>query len=317
MRVSAKTLIFASALAGIALCVANFLGAEMFCYTKGCEVYTWGKDFYLLGAAGFAGILVLVMGRERFGAGRLLMLALGAGLVIDTLLLGYQFLLWPCSSCLAVALLFGLTAAAALCAYQDLRRGWIFATAGIWTVCFFAVGLATAKDVLFQPWNIAGNDQAEIRVFFSPSCNSCEQVIRQLVDTVGELDQVGFYPMAKNSEDVARIARILPKMKDPALRGQALKSLFVSDIGRESEANKTDSLGLRERFGLWCNKVALARTGRTTVPEIVAPKLLVAYRDNQSDWNAMSLPGGFSEAFFLGSDGDASCSAYETATACE
>jgi hypothetical protein len=315
MQVSAKTLIFASALTGTALCVANFLGADIFCFTKGCEVYTWGKGFYLLGAVGFAGILVLVMGRERFGAGRLLMLALGTGLIIDTLLLGYQFLLWPCSSCLAVALLFGLTTAAALFAYRDLRRGWIFATAGLWTVCFFAVGLATAKDLLFQPWNIAGNGQAEIRVFFSPSCNSCEQVVSQLVDTVGDLNQVGFYPVAKNSEDVVRIARILPEVEDPVLRGQALKSLFVSAVGQGSEPET--AMGLRERFGLWSNKVALARTGRTTVPEIVAPKVLVAYRNNQSDWNAMSLPGGFSEAFFLGSDGDASCSAYETATACE
>lgn len=317
MRVSAKTLIFASALAGIALCMANFLGADMFCYTKGCEVYTWGKGFYVLGAAGFAGVMALALLKDRFGTGRLLALALGTGLTIDSVLLGYQFLLWPCSSCLAVALLFGLTAVAALFAYQDLRRGWIFASAGIWMVCFFAVSLATTKDVLFQPWNLTGSDQAEIRVFFSPSCNSCEQLVQQLVDTVGDLNEVGFYPVAKNAEDVARIARILPLAKDPEQRAQALKSLFVSAIDRESEVNKTDSFGLRERFGLWCNKVALARTGRTTVPEIVSPKLLVAYRDKQSDWNAMSLPGGFSEVFFLGSDGDASCSAYETATACE
>lgn len=315
MRVSAKTLILVSALAGIALCMANFLGAEIFCFTNGCEVYTWGKGFYLLGAAGFAGILALVLGKERFGTGRLLMLALGAGLVIDTLLLGYQFLLWPCSSCLAVALLLGLTAAAALFAYRDLRRGWIFATAGIWTVCFFAVGLATAKDLLFQPWNIAGNDQAEIRVFFSPSCNSCEQVIRQLVDTVGDLGQVGFYPVAKNSEDVARIARILPEMEDPAKRGQALKSLFVSAVDQGSEPETP--MGLRERFGLWSNKVALARTGRTTVPEIVAPKVLVAYRRNQTDGNEFSMPSVFPDGFFAGSGSDNSCPAYDTNNTCD
>lgn len=309
MNLQAKHLVTVFTSMGILLCLANFFGADLFCATAGCQVYTWGKGFYLLGAGGFGVVLVLSWQAHRVQVERLLALTLAAGLAIDAALLAYQFLLWPCSSCLVVALLFGLAAAAAIKAHSLLRHAGIYALGGLWLVCFFAVGLSVSKDLVFQPWCLIGNPQAQTRVYFSPSCHGCEKVIDQLVETA-DLDQVGFFPIAKNAEDRTRISRVMALVEDSCKPADALKSLF------QASTAPTDALGSREQFGLWCNKVALARTGSTSVPMIVSPQLPAGPLKPPVTKDGYSFSASPSYTDYLSRPSAASCSATVEESSC-
>jgi hypothetical protein len=279
----AKVALLISSLLGGFYCLLNAAGAELFCSTRGCEIYAgyglFGLSFYIYGFAGFLGIFLLTLWYPRRGAHLLLSVAVGLVLFLDTLFLIYQTLLWPCSSCHVVALLIGLTAFFAVIGQDLPGRKLLIGIGLVWSVFFIFVGLAVVKEVAFSPWPIYGSAEAPVKVYFSPTCPACEKAARKILNEPQTATETAFYPIAKNATDEARLARLLrlpAEMRD----GEAILGLF------EKEPDQPATLSVREKFLLFCNKMALAKAGAARVPMIVSSSIIEI--DRQDD--GFSLP---------------------------
>lgn len=264
------TITILAAAAGTILCVLQLAGIDLPCLTTGCSIYgdyaLFGLPIYGYGAAGFAVILILALAALYSPAARkVLGLAVLAGLIIDTLFLGWQVLYWPCLNCLHVALLLGVAAVGCVLAFPDFRR-WVFLSAlALWLLVFIPVVTAVGKEVLLTPWSLAGADDAAIRVFFSPTCPACATAVGRILDNPTLTSRTVFYPVAKEEEDVRRLARLV--QSGPA-QPVALRQLFAP--GPVVEASPTLSLRLR----LAQNKMALARLGEGTLPLILSSSVV-------------------------------------------
>jgi len=262
-------LLIASFLGGL-YCLLNAAGADLFCATQGCEIYgsygLFGISFYLYGFVGFLGIFLLTLFSSLPTTRPLLALALGLALLFDTLFLIYQTLLWPCSSCQVVALLIGLSAFAGVKAYNLPGRKLLIAIGIIWSLFFFTVCVAVVKEVAFKPWPIYGTGEAPVKIYFSPTCPACEEVVREVLGVAQTADQIGLYPLAKNSEDEARLARVLEPANE-VVDANAVLGLFAP------ASQQGPALSIPNRLRLLNNKMALARYGVTKVPLILSPNI--------------------------------------------
>lgn len=247
-------------------CFANASGMNLFCGTEGCGIYKgyglFGLSFYVLGGIAFLAIAGIVFASSYFRIQYILLLTLIAGLICDGLFLAYQWLYWPCSSCLIVAALFGLVALIGSRLTGGKGKRSLLLLAGVWSVFFAFVSLAVVKELVFQPWAMWEVSNPKTQVYFSPSCPSCKTVVLQILET-RDLDQVVFLPICKNEEDVRQIEKVLPLIKNNH-REQAIRDLFSEEI------KPSVCLNPKEKFGLLCNKIQLAMKGETTVPLIVA-----------------------------------------------
>jgi hypothetical protein len=267
----ARLLLLLCSFLGGLYCLLNAAGAELFCGTRGCEIYAgyglFGLSFYIYGFVGFLGIFLLALWYPRRPASLLLAVGVGLALVFDTLFLIYQYLLWPCSSCQVVALLIGLTAFIAVAGLKVPGRKLLAGIGLLWAVFFLFVSLAVVKEVVFTPWPIYGSAEAPVKVYFSPTCPACEEAARGILNDPKAVSETAFYPIAKNLMDEARLARFL-QQPGKTTDAKALLELFKKEPGRSA------TLGVREKFLLFCNKMTLAAIGATRVPTIISPYLL-------------------------------------------
>ena len=305
-----KLLLLASSFLGGLYCLLNAAGAELFCGTQGCEIYAgyglFGLSFYIYGFAGFLGVFLLTLWYPRRGAPLLLSIAVGLALFFDTLFLIYQTLLWPCSSCHAVALLIGLMVYFAIFGLKVPGQKFLMGVGLLWLVFFIFVGIAVVKEVAFPPWAIYGSNEAQVKVYFSPTCSTCEDAARKILNDPQASTETAFYPIAKNSKDEARLARLLrqpAEMRD----GEAILGLF------EEVTDQPATLSIREQFFLFCNKMVLARSGATRVPLIVSPHIM----EIDSSDDGFSLPIENLWGSPLEATPEAGCAAFTDEEACE
>jgi hypothetical protein len=256
------------AVLGLIFCGLNAAGAELLCLSSGCGIYAGyslaGFSIHALGAAGF-GVLLLctLLARQRPLFRFLLFTALVAGLLIDTLFLAWQILYWPCTSCLVVALLLALCVLGALKAFPPFRAKIVYLALLLWFAAFVPVAAAAGKELLLQPWPAVGPADAPVAVYFSPTCPACEKTVQEILSLPDLAGQVAFFPIAKNAEDLQRLARMLEH------KGEAdLMTLFSPGGGAPAEP------GLALRWKLARNKMALARLGADTVPLVLTPRLV-------------------------------------------
>lgn len=266
-------------LLGTLYCLANAFGAELLCGTRGCEIYAgyglFGISFYWYGFAGFSGLLLLSFFRLSAVARPLLSSALGLALLLDSLFLIYQTLLWPCSSCHLVALLIGILAVIGIRYLQLPGRKVLLGLGVVWSLFFVYVSIAVVKEVAFPPWALYGSSAAPVKVYFSPTCPACEEVVGQLLTDQPASEQTALYPIAKNKQDEARLARLLSRGKDE-LEANDILQLF-------SEANTAKhSLDLASRWRLLSNKMFLARSDATKVPMIISPDILTVGQPDET-----------------------------------
>ena len=306
----AKIFLLACSFLGGLYCLLNAAGAELFCGTRGCEIYAgyglFGLSFYIYGFAGFLGIFLLTLWYPRRGAHLLLSVAVSLALILDTLFLIYQSLLWPCSSCHVVALLIGLTAFFAVFGLNLPGRKVLIGTGLLWSVFFIFVGLAVVKEVAFAPWPIYGSPEAPVKVYFSPTCPACEEAARKILSDPEAANETAFYPVVKNATDEARLARLL-RQPGQTRDGEAILGLFAK------EPDQPATLGAREKFLLFCNKMALSRSDATRVPLIVSPGIMEI--DSLDD--GLSLPVENLWGSPVGTTTDAGCSAFTDDDDCE
>lgn len=251
---------------GAALCLLNASGAKLFCVTKGCHIYSgyglFGISFYVFGLVGFLLIMLLALLHPRLGTPFWLPAVLALALALEILFLVYQFLFWPCVSCLVVGILIVLAAISAVLLMPVRGRILLWTLSGLWTVLFIYVGLAAFKEAAFRPWAIAGNPEAPVKIFFSPVCPACREAVTRVLKDPALSSQTAFFPVAKNSTDEARIAAFLRQ------KGQALP---ITSLFEESPAGARLTAG--QKWRLQVNKMALARMGAATVPFVTAPFL--------------------------------------------
>lgn len=302
-------LLIASFLGGL-YCVSNLFGAELFCGTRGCEIYAgyglFGISFYLYGFGGFLGIFLLTLfSRYRF-ARPLLALTLGLALLIDTLFLIYQTLLWPCSSCQVVALMIGISAFAGAKTFNLPGRKLLIGVGIVWSIFFIYVSVAVVKEVAFRPWPIYGSTEAPVKIYFSPTCPSCEEVVRKVFGDEQTAAWTGLYPIVKNEEDEVRLARVLEAVADK-VDANAVLELFAP------ASQKGPALKIGSRVRLLSNKMALARSDVTKVPLILSPYIV----ETGGSANGLSLPIETLWGDSLGNSSDTGCSTIAAEADCE
>ncbi len=251
-----------TSLIGAAFCILNGSGAHILCFTQGCDLYKeyslFGISFYSYGAAGFLTLLFLSLDKKF---SKFLGASVATILLLDAFFLAYQYLFWPCTSCLFVALLLGIIALATLKG-DPFKRKFLKPVFALWLIFFSFGSLAAAKEMFFKPWTIFGNENAPVKVYFSPTCASCEDVVLDLMTDPTRKEEIAFIPVAKSEEDEKRIARFLEQ--------QCLqKDTDICDIFVEAETFET--LSLPDKFKVWSNKIQLAQKGVTTVPTIISP----------------------------------------------
>lgn len=266
-----KPFLLLTTLTGAIFCLLNASGAHFLCVTQGCRIYAgyglFGISFYTFGAVGFLLIFLFTLLYPRAFTGILLPITLFSALLLDTFFLGYQSLFWPCTSCLVAAFLLGLTILAGLSYFSQNSRRLVLAVGMFWLVFFLFLTLSAVQEIVFRPWPIFGPPDAPIQVFFSPDCPACRQTVRQLLDDADTAGKSAFYPIAKNQQDIRRIAHYA----DLTGLRNADKEIFLSlftDIGEGSPP-----LNWRIRLHLLANKVNLARLGASSVPLVIAPYL--------------------------------------------
>lgn len=267
-----KPFLLLTALTGTLFCLLNASGAHLLCVTQGCRIYAgyglFGISFYTFGTVGFLLIFLFTLLYPRALTGVLLPVTLFSALLLDTFFLAYQSLFWPCTSCLLVAFLLGLTIIAGLNCFSKTSRRLVLGIGMLWLVFFLFLTLSAAQEIVFRPWPIFGPPDAPIQVFFSPDCSACRQTVRQLLDDSDAAGKSAFYPVAKNQQDIRRIALYTDLTGLRKVNKETFLSLFADADGEESPP-----LNWRIRLHLLANKVNLARFGASSVPLVISPYL--------------------------------------------
>ena len=283
-------------LLGFALCVANSLGAELFCASSGCSVYKgyrlFGLSFYLWGAAGFLGLLLLGLlswRQPRYGSW--LGVAYLIALLVDGGFLLWQGFFWPCTSCLAVALLLGIGFLGSFPLFSFFPRP-VFA---LFFLFWFGLGtpaaLSAVRELALPPWMLLGSEDAPVKVFFSPTCQACIDLLGKINLSGEDCSSIGFCPVAKNGTD----AEIISSLSGAGI--QSLEELLMRL--QTAEKNRPDVF---LQLALARNKMALARLGAASLPQVVGSDLFLQGEAN----------GGFDPSLLLYESGvDTRCSVIE------
>jgi thiol-disulfide isomerase/thioredoxin len=259
---SVRLILMIIALAGFLFCLLSALGiTDSFCLTQGCEVYQGytigGISLYWIGAAVFLVLGLMSLWPSVYG---LLTILTGLALTGNFVFLIIQFLFWPCTSCLIVAaLLGGFAWKLSFHVKSGLRILCMF-----WLLLFSANLLLVAKESV-QPWPALGKNNAEIQVFFSPTCPACRQVVENFLQRPDLAPYLAFYPLAKDGDDRERIKLLVRNLR----QGMPVAKAFANLWRGHTQVDSLDH-DLIFAFNLWRNQLHLAKLGVTQVPFIVS-----------------------------------------------
>lgn len=251
-----------------AFCIWSAFGNEVnICVTSGCALFqdTSVAGISLWWAGGV--VFTLLAAAALMGAAQLGLVLSGLALLGDICLLLLMAVTAPCVSCLIVACFFAMIYAGFRQAAQRSRSGGTADKSGrslllvLWSLLFI-VNAGTALRTQADVWAITDNgNEATVRMFFSPSCPSCQEGIALLS---GHVD-VAFYPLAENEADIHTVAHMLRLMDNGASLAEALtKAKDVAAPATGMAATAPDMLLLRLR--MLRNKAHVFMAGSQTVP---------------------------------------------------
>ncbi|MBB5020950.1 hypothetical protein [Desulfurispira natronophila] len=265
--------IIALSLAGAIFSLLNAFGLDIACVTQGCKIYSdyslFGISFYYFGFAAFTGIFILALVYPRFFSSALLAVVIVSALIIDTAFLIYQYLYWPCASCMVVALLLGLIALAALLMLPWLRSWFYYGILLLWFFFFVIVGFAVAKELYLEPWALYGQPDAPVQVFVSPDCPACRELVRQIASDSNVLRQSAFYVISKDDSEREAIAYYLQQIRSGINDHEAFMEIFAGNTPED-----VPPMNLTDRIRVASNTMALARMGKASVPLVIAPTVV-------------------------------------------
>jgi hypothetical protein len=275
---------FSFYLIGLFVCIvlANDMIPD-FCSTNGCMITKKfsiaGINLYWVGALFFATCFSLSVFKKFNMLGNLALTAI----VVDSILLLVLLVLLPCTSCLLVgALIFGISTV--LYFQKIITSNKIKTISSIWII-LFAINIVFVGKSFVQPWAIYGNNNAEVKIYFSPTCEACKKAVIEAIES--SPSNIALYPIAKNEKDynlVNILACNIQQNHNP-------KECIENCLEEESQVkdNKTfDSLILA--FNLFKNKLALLSMNVTEVPLVMTNEFFVAKNQEVPSFNMFGEP---------------------------
>ncbi|MDR2668875.1 MAG: hypothetical protein LBC14_02835, partial [Desulfovibrio sp.] len=229
------------------------------CTTSGCALFRdgmiGGVSLWWVGGGYFFLMALLSLRGKRVAARLLAMSALAA----DSVLLFIMFFTAPCLDCLVVAVFIGLV-------YYSLRGvpdGWFLMPSGpslllpVWLGLFLGNSVLAADEML--PRHILGDKNADVSIFFSPSCPAC----RAALASIGSA--AALYPVAEEPDDTDRIIKFASFLRDGLSAGDAAeRSIDPAQAVPEYSLFNRAVLTVQ----LLRNKSALLRQGVRSLPLI-------------------------------------------------
>ena len=285
------------ALAGLAFAVWNaWDAASVPCLSAGCTLYQTftinGFSLWWGGAAGFALLAAFALAGQA-GKGRLVA---GVGLVFDCVLLVVMLMTLPCVACMLAALLLALCYGAfrhAATAPRRMGQGTgktrISLLLSVWSV-FFVMLIGLTLNSASAPWALreAGDEDATVHIFFSPSCSACRQLVSGMPEA--EAAKVAWYPVAETEDDLAVILALKKRL---AVSSEPMSVAFAASLNA-SRLSFFDFFSpeiLLLRFRLWRNQARVIDSGEGQLPFVEfrgLPQALIRPSGNASS----SRPGG-------------------------
>ncbi len=239
------------------------LQAEALCITNGCTLFSdvtiMGISPWWLAVAAFGIIALLCMGgRTQAALWCSTLLLLG-----DMLFLGIMAFSLPCVPCLLVACII-LFLYRSLTDPQD-RSPWVRTVPTFFWLAIFSPSLVNAGTELAGGWRIHGEQQAQLQVYFSPSCPACKETVLALSQS--NPAHVAYYPVAEEHTDLIRL-RI---MQDELAAGRTLYAAFRTAISDTTPLDTPLSMTgyLSLQWKVLQNKSRLARMGITRIPALI------------------------------------------------
>ena len=268
--------------AGLALCLLAILGWNgKLCLTEGCQIYRgyklWGFSLHHLGVAAFALGLFWLYKKSSLYADFIRLCLWG-----ETALLAFQTLFLPCSECLLIGLLWGMVGLLTIPRHRVMK---------VMAVLFLTASAMLAKD-LIKPWPVYGGQDSAVKVFFSPSCKHCQDIILNLLAGGYQGEDVAFFPVALEGDDADRVARFQQVLSGVGSRAGGQREFIPTDVGVNHRMNlwrafqacwassEPCPLGLSDwlklHLGLLRNKLTLARMGAKEVPLVLSKAMTLA-----------------------------------------
>ncbi len=230
-----------------------------------CELFVdftiLGISLWWFGIIFFSITLILAL----FGFVKLGKFVTGIGTLLDTLLLLTMVVTAPCSNCLLEGLLIVIVY---FSFYFDSRNKKlplkIFIPPFVypWLIALFML-LGNFMIFSTETWQLAGNPNASIRVYFSTSCPACET----LIDASGDSDEIAWYPVQENDNDVWSIRYMQEQMKN----GSTFKQAYQKLKNNQHEENILDVLSFEHWYiqvQLWKNAAHVMRAGKNALPMV-------------------------------------------------
>lgn len=249
---------------GLAFCAWVYTGqAEEACFTAGCQLYQEtslaGVSLWVVGMAAFflLGVLSLL------GYAPLACALTFLGVFCDAFLLGLLLFTAPCLFCLIFAFLLFATY---LVLRASLRmQGRSFSPVRFLVLCvwafFFTCNVGVVLKTAAPEWAISENvEDANVHMYFSPSCTACRRGIETLSGSV----DVAFFPVAESDWDIVRVTRMQEELAKGENMLDALTAASAVERPGSLELWRPHMVLLRLR--LLVNKAHVYTSGGGRVP---------------------------------------------------
>lgn len=266
------------AFAGAVFCALNATkNLDAICITTGCEIFkdisVFGISLWWIGTALFISLALLNLLKLPNVA---LLLAFCA-VTIDLGFLLLMVFTAPCVPCLFFAAILLLIFFMQCSSLKHPFR--LFAPLAIIWVLLATPNIFAIISEEMGSWAIHGNKQADVQVFFSPSCTACKKLIPNL--TKDNAGNITFYPVAEVDDDLERIFVMQKALND----GMSMYVAFNRAV-RVTPADVSLPLMTRLKFqwNLFRNKSKLASIGVTRIPVLITngvPKSLLTTGQQQ------------------------------------
>ncbi|WP_290924529.1 hypothetical protein [Halodesulfovibrio sp.] len=251
------------AIAGAIFCALNATqNFDAICITTGCEVFkdisVFGISLWWIGTALFTTLALLNLFKLHTTA---LILALVA-VIIDLGFLLLMVFTAPCVPCLGFAIILFLVFFLQ-CATLKRRAALVLPIFIVWTLVFTPNIFATVNEEM-GTWTIYGEQQPDVQVFFSPSCQACLKLVPKLSQK--DSGKIAYYPIAEEDADIEKIFIMQQAIADGS-------SMYVAFNRAARSSSDSISLPLTTRFklqwNLFRNKSKLASMGVTRIPVLI------------------------------------------------
>ena len=295
INIHQENLLLTIALMGFFYCFLFFHGKINFiCHSQGCLIYKnyslLGISFYLWGAGAFLVCSLLLLSKKSIAFNLFRYFCLCCFLIEIGLLI-YQAIFLPCSSCLIAGLIWGGLFFLTFIGFQKTKKIWPYTLFTVWCF-FFLFNLFSLIKSQIQPWAIFGSPDAPVKIFFSPTCPACKEVIKEIVDTnVVNSEDIALFPIAKNYDDYKKICLLQCELNKKQSLDKAL-ALCWQNICPDENFSLWQKIKLRLK--LLKNKIVLTKMGLIKIPIILTQRpLLMATKSNFFDFSNNSLNGCF------------------------